>query len=235
MRNLRQLSSENQHQELNPETTAGVFAETHLVLDDIRGTPLSLCRVVGIHVITKNRLGEYVVSGLSVAQAVVMLGVNVVCLGIVARMLFMPIPLWFFMVLFSIVCGFAFCVFAFIHTFYNARRMQRYMTAFGSVPVSVGRGRAVMSGVCYPMLASVTVYLLLPEWIMAFPSVLMTSAVPALLDAYMRCFTMGLRDKLQCLAREVRRRDSWTTREVRDVSLRWVAATQLLVEHNKVE
>ncbi|KAK8398801.1 hypothetical protein O3P69_004119 [Scylla paramamosain] len=234
MRSLRQLSSGSQDQDLNPETTAGDIGETHLGLDDIRGSPLSWCRIVGIHVIVRNHLGEYVVSGLSVTQAVAMLGISVVCLGIVGRKLFMPIPLWFFMVLFSVVCGFAFCVFAFTHTFCNARRMQRYMAAFGNVPARVGRGRTVMSGVCYPMLVSVATCLLLPEWVMALPSVLMTSAVPALLDAYMVYFSRGLRDKLQNLAREVRRRDAWTTREVSDVSLRWVAVTQLLKEHNKI-
>ena len=215
--------------------------ETQEALDDLHRWLFFWCRVLGIHVVTTNRQGEYMVSAMGKTKTVVMVVLNVVNLGAASQKLFLPIPFWFFVVLFSIVCGYAFCVYTFVHTCWNAGRMKRYMDAFGRVPVPVpvprrrfGCSWVMVGGTCYPLLIAVSMCFLLSEWTLVFPSVFFSSAVPAMLDAYMLCFSSGLKMKLQGLASEVKRRDSWKTEEVGDLSLRWVAVTQLLQEHNNV-
>lgn len=229
------VRDEDQSQEVKAEE-GGSFEATHKALDDVHWWFFFWCRTVGLHVITRNHRGEYVMSFLGITMCVVMTAVTVVSLGTVLEKLFTPLPFWFSVVLCSVACRSAYSVYAFLQTCYNVGRMKKYMAAFGEVPARRDDGwrklRAV-GNLCYCLLVSITCLLLL-QGVIVFNIVFIITAVPTLLDKYIIYFSEAIKEKLQHLALEVRRRDSWKVVEVGGVSLQWMAVTQLLHEHNKV-
>lgn len=209
--------------------------ESHVRLDKHYSFVFFCCRVLGLHVVTRNKKGDYVLSVLSLAPALVMSAFATVCLGGMVKTMTTPLPLWFSVVLFSEECAYVFCLFLYAQTCWNAGRMRRYMAAIPRVKVQKSRcTRAGASAVLYPLLVSFVLCFLLPEWKWVSPSFFITTAIPAFHDAYLNCFSRPLKDALEDLGLEVRRRDLWRPSDVSDVSRRWVALTQLLQGHNKV-
>lgn len=213
-----------------------VLEESHVSLDKQYSPVFFCCRVMGLHVVTRNKRGEYVVTGLSLAPCIVMSALVIVCLVIAVCLLDRPLPFWFHVVLISTTCGYGFCLYANAQTFWNAGRMKRYMAEFPDVKVQrdAWGKRAVAGAVLYPLLVAVLMHGLLPEWTGVSPSIFINFAVPALIDAYLICFSKTLKEGLEDLGLEVRRRDSWMTGDVSGVNTRWVALTQLLHKHNEV-
>lgn len=110
------------------------------------------------------------------------------------------------------------------------------MAAFTGVQVKKDAWgtRVVVGAIIYPLFISVGVSVLLPEWRLACPTLFVTSAIPALFDAYMKCFSRTLKRAMEDLGLKVKSRDSWRSEDVSGVSHRWVALTQLLQKHNEV-
>lgn len=191
---------------------------------------------MGLHGVTRNKKGEYVVSGLNLAPCIVMSAFVMVCLGILAWNLNTSLPFWFSVVLSSIACGYGFCLYANAQTCWNAGRMRRYMAVFPDVKVQrdAWGTKAVAGAILYPLLVAAIMNALLPEWTGVFFSIFINFAVPVLLDTYLTCFSRTLKEGLEDLGLEVRRRDSWIPGDVSGVSSRWVALTQLLQKHNEV-
>lgn len=213
-----------------------VFEESHVSLDKLYSGVFFWCRVMGLHGVTRNKKGEYVVSGLSLAPCLVISVFAMVCLGIEVWILNTPLPFWFSVVLSSIACGYGFCLYASAQGCWNAGRMKRYMAVFPDVKGQrdTWSMKAVAGALLYPLLVAVIMNALLPEWTGACLSVFINFAVPAFLDAYMTCFSRTLKKGLEDLGLEVQRRDSWMPVHVSGVSSRWVALTQLLQKHNEV-
>lgn len=211
-------------------------SEDKVRIDTLYSAVFFWCRALGLHAVTKNKHGDYVVSTLSFAPGIIMSVFILVCLGVVVWELTTSLPFWFAVVLASSACGHSFCLYASVHTYWNARRMKRYLAAFPGVKAQRDSwaNRAVAGAVFYPLLASICAYVLLPEWKWASPNIFVTSAVPGLLDTLMTCFSRALQKTLNDLRLEVTRRDSWRSEDVCGMSRRWVVLTELLQEHNEV-